>query len=833
MTDKLTFNFWRNSACVVAALCAFASCMKETVYDNPLALSAVRNELSAEGGSTPVLVFANEPWTAYLPSSCGWASLEKTEGTGLGEFIFNFEENTGVARKTLVTVTTGGHTSYIEMVQKSGAGDAVIKFPYSSVSVAAVSGQATIPFESNIPQSETAGITASAVSSSGGEVSWIGDLTVYPDRVTFRLDGNAGGQKRSAVISLRYEDASGTQTMKNVTLTQTADPASLQFDPSVTGVMFNSMGTVVKLPFSTNLSLFVPQLVQNAVSSKDWARIEVTDATSPEIVVNIDPNPGSARVCRIGTHYTDADGGTIYFEYLLVQKAYVKPVTFGEVKAAIAGPSGECVYNEEGLLEAVVISDCGNANIETNPNITVNNIDYSMNWRTVYLSSPDGSSGIRAVFDNQADNTLKRGDVIFLDMAGLTLKKEENPARYTLGGLKSSSFSLSGSKADITPREKTISELIDDDLYTAVTLKGLEFAFKHGAYTNCHDGYQRQLKMPAYTNSAGEHINIAGSGVGYYFSDCTPCCLFDRDGNNVYALINNETPWRRYGNGVPQGECDITCIVTHTDLERWAYKGYLGRYQVRILEEEDIRQTGEAFSNVAVEWNWGENAGLLSREEAVKPTSPSSAAFYSITSNLDGVAKAEFNSGTLGNVCDYNNVINNNSADAANHKGYVKDGCIHWYRNGYFWASDNPDDMQAAPWFCFAFSTEGMSGSSMVFNWSAAQGLGWGSGSDRYAPVMWKVEYSADGANFTATDAIYAIHPIVQYNTNCASFAINGLHMYSTALPASLLGHKQVFVRIRAAGNNAIVSDGSSAYDGKIAKGSNIIRFGEAAVLYN
>lgn len=818
--------------CMMAAVCALASCHKEVLYDNPLSLSAERNELAAAGGSTPVLVFANEPWVAYLPSNCDWATLENTEGEGLGEFTFRFDENYGVARKVNVAVTTGKKTVYVEMAQKSGIGDAVIKFPYSSVSVARVSGKATIPFESNIPVEETSKIFASAALSNGGNVDWIDDLTLYSDRITFNIKENGTGSRRSAVISLRYEDAFGAEAVKNVTVNQTADEPSLKFDASA-GVMYNSMGTTVKLTFTTNLGLFIPQLVKNATSSGDWAHVVLSDDTKAEIVVAVDPNKSDARVCRIATRYTDAGGNDTPFDYLLVQKSFVQPVSFADVKAQIPGRSGQITYPQEGLLKAVVISDCTKANIETNPNTAVNNIDYTMNWRTVYLTSEDGTSGIRAVFDKKEDNVLRRGDVIYLDVAGLSLTKEADPARYTLSGLRSSSYSLSDEKAQVVVRDKTISGLTDDDVYTAVRLKGLEFAFKHGSYTNCHDGYQRALKTPDHTNSIGGGINIQGSGVGYYFSDCTPCVLIDAEGRNVNALFNNETPWRRYGNGVPQGSCDITCIVTHTDLVRWAYQGYLGRYQIRILDEEDIEKTGDGFTKIAVEWNWGRNAALLSREEAVRPTYPESPAFYSITSNMDDVAGAAFNRTTTDNMCDYNNLVNYVADDTPNSKGYVQNGSIHWFRNNYFWASDNPDDLSAAPWFCFGFSTEGMSGSSVVFNWSAAQGAGWGSGTDRYAPTTWKVEYSLDGNDFTAVDGIYAIHPIVQYNTNCAGFAINGLHMYSIALPASLLGNPKVFVRIKAAGNNAIVSDGSAAYTGKVAKGNNMIRFGEVSVLYN
>lgn len=818
----------------LSTILLLAACQKEVTYDNPLALSAVRNELSATEGSTPVIVFTNEEWTAYLPANCDWAVLEKASGSGRGEFIFKYKENYAAARKVVVTVIAGQHKTHIDMVQKSGADKMVITFPFSSISVAKVSGEATVPFTTNIYESEMSKVKITAADQNGVAIDWIRNITVFGDRLRFTVDANTGDASRKAVIKFDYTDDFGTQLLKSFSVEQTTAVPTLTFDKTAVGTMYSPKPTKVKLPFTSNLGLYLPQLLQSASSSQKWAVVGNDGSLSSEIMVDIDANDGAARVSRIAMSYTDNEGGSSAFECLMVQKAFIEDISMADLKAEIKAEEGEMVYNKEGMLEAVVIGDCTNPNIETNPNLKTNDIDYTLNWRTSYLQTVDGTSGIRVVFDRALDNTLKRGDKVYVDLAGLTLVKEANPTRYTLKGLKSSSVSVDEMKADVVVRPRKLGELTDDDVYTAVCLQGLEFTFKHGAYTNAHEGYQRQLKLPDYSNVKGEPININGAGVGYYFSDCTPCSLRDAEGNDIYALINNETPWRRYGNGVPQGTCDIDCIITHTDLARWAYKGWLGRYQIRILDEKDIRNTGAAFSKIVIEWNWGENAALLSRDEAVKPTTPSDAAFYSITSNLDNDAKAKFNRTTTDNMCDFNNLSIQKTDDTKNAKGYVKDGSVHWYRNGIFWAGDDSADMSKAPWFCFGFSTAGLSGTSLVFNWTTAQGAGWGGGTDVYAPALWQVEYSTDGDNFTTLDTRYAIHPIVRYNTGCAGFAINGLHMYTTVLPASLLGNEKVFVRIKAASNKAAASADASVEDGGNVQGSNnMIRFGEVSVQYN
>ena len=810
-------------------------CQKEVGYDNPLSLSATRNELSAAAGSTPVFVFANDAWTASLPSGCDWAQIEKAEGVGLGEFIFVYKENFETARKTKVTVTcASGHTQTIEMAQRSGVESMDLVFPYRNVSVSKLSGEATVPFSTNIPVSEISKIKVSAAAQDGSPVSWISGLTVFPDRVCFTVDANSSDGNRYVTVTADYTDDFGEQIVRSFTVEQTTEDAFLDFDEASTSRMYSSMPSEVNIGFETNLALFLPQIIRSAESNCEWAAVVQDDVLPQRLVVRLAENKGEARVAKISASYIDNEGARKEFSFLLVQKAYVDIVSMEAVKALIPGSEGQITYGRNGLLEAVVISDCRNANVETNPNTKTNDIDFTLNWRTAYLQTADGTSGIRVVFGRKEDNLLQRGDKVYVDLEGLTLTKESTPTRFTLSGLTSANISVAQEKAEVVVRDRKISELADEDLYTALCLKGLEFTFKHGAYTNSHDGYQRALKLPDYPDSNGDGINPAGASEGKFLSDCTPCSLRDAEGTGIYALFNNETPWRRYGNGVPQGSCDINCILTHTDMLRWAYKGWLGRYQIRILDETDIKPAGAAFSKTVIEWNWGENAMELSRAEAEKPTTPSACSFYSITSNLDGLSKVEFNRAANGNMCDYNNLVNYLPNDSNNNKGNVCKATISWYRKGYFWGGDNPDDMSAAPWFCFGFSTSGLSGSSMVFNWTACAGLGWAGGTDMFEPVLWKVEYSTDGENFTPLPGEYAIHPVVRNSEVCAPFAVNGLHMYTTPLPASLLGEDKVYVRIKAASNKTAASSDAQEEDGgKITSGDRLIRFGEVSVQYN
>ncbi|MBP5397848.1 MAG: BACON domain-containing protein [Bacteroidales bacterium] len=819
---------------ILLSVLLLASCAKkEFIYDYPLALSSVKNELAATSGRTQVIVYANGDWSASLPDDCDWASLEQDKGHGLGEFVFNWKANGGAVRKTTVTVVCGLERTKIDMVQKSGVGVPTITFPYTSVTVARVGGNAVIPFETNIPSSEIGKARLSVRTSAGTAVDWVRNATLYAGALGFEMDSNDGTASRSAIFTVEYTDEIGSSVTSNVTVKQSLSTPSINFDAASAYTQYFCRPSTVKIPFTTNMSLFIPSLLAGAETNTSWAVVRHDGKNADYLTIDLEGNTKSQeRVALVSMSYTDPAGVSYVFGLYLVQKAYSEAVSMSQLKATISGDEGTAAFPGEGILEAIVIGDCTNANMDINPLTGSGVRDFTVNARTNYLTATDGSDGLRVLFDSKDDHLLRRGQRVYVDLHGLTLRKEANPTRYTLEGLSSANVSVSPEAGGVVVRERTLSTLTDEDIYTCVKLKGLEFTFKSGAYTNSHDGYQRLLRLPNYPNSRGEAINYGGAASGYQLEDCTPCSLRDASGKDIYALINDETPWRRYGNGVPQGCCDVTGILTHSVLPGWAYRGDLGRYQVRILEEEDIAPVAAAFSKTLIAWNWGKGASSLSREEAAKPTYPENPAFSSMTSNMDGLANVKFN-----NIAthDYNNLVNPViTGDDANSKGLVSGGCISWGRtSGLFWASDNTADLEAAPWFCFGFSTASVSGTNLVFNWTAAQGTSRGTATNIFAPSVWKVEYSTDGTTFTALDKTYAIHPIVWWKNNCAVTAVDGLHMYTTALPATLFGQDRVYVRIRAAAAKAIASDYSSEDGGVLKDSDNYVRFGEISVQYN
>ena len=77
-----------------------------------------------------------------------------------------------------------------------------------------------------------------------------------------------------------------------------------------------------------------------------------------------------------------------------------------EALRGMCAPGSTLVLEGPLTVTGVVVSDCSSKNMELNPNITYAKVDLSLNDRTAYVQSPDGSAGVRVIFDDASANTL-------------------------------------------------------------------------------------------------------------------------------------------------------------------------------------------------------------------------------------------------------------------------------------------------------------------------------------------------------------------------------------------------------------------------------------------
>lgn len=798
------------------------ACEKKFEFSQPLSLQSERVELDAAEGVTPVVIYANGAWTATLTEGSSWSRIEGTSGTGLGEVKFYYGANEGLSRRAVIEVASAGETRRVAMVQKAGIGDIVLSFTTSVADLPRNAASGSMPFNTNLPAAEISKCKVEALTEEGAPVDWLTGLAVRDGAVDMSVAA-LSGEDRVAVVKLTYTDAADKEYSSTLKLTQKDQAPFLGFSTEVTGLKYSSIAATVALPFTTNLLPYLTKMASAAKSSASWAKVSLADDGTQAFVVTMEENTTtSEREATLSFPFTDATGVTANFTFILTQKGLVPRYSFAELKALVSGDS--YAFDGDGTMDAIAISDKDSPNMETAPNTDAATLDGTLNARTGYIQSLDGTAGFRVVFLTKDDNILHKGDKLTLDLHGLTIRRETEPERYTIEGLSAAAVAVSGNEAPVV-RTKTLSALTDTDVYTLVKITGLEMSFKHGAYTNCHDGYSLAVSA---LNPAGKKTNESGSSSSPQKFDTTPCSMIDAKGNEINLLINNAVTWRRYGNGVPQGVCDVTGILVHTDLKRWARGGYIGRYQLRPMEESDIASVGERFSREIVSWHKGWGGTQINGADA-------------IAAGLSGEGSITSNMSTIQTAVNFNSLTNYNASPATDgyYKGQVSNAALAFRKNGgYFWGSSDISDMSAAPWFCVQFSTAGLSGSSLLLIWSAAQGSTRGATDDIQGPTQYRVEYSTDGKSFTAIDHIYAMHPIVTWSSAVVGgFSVPGLHQYVTPLPTSLLGKDKVWVRVRAASNISLDNDYVSPEGGIIKSYSSslytMVRFGELTIQYN
>ena len=775
-----------------------ASCDMPYEIEQPLGVTTKTVKLQARAGETPVVVYAAGDWTADLTENVDWASIDRLKGHGLSEIKFAYSQNFGAARKVgIIFYSSKEIPDTVMMIQAAGNEKPIFQFTKEEVTAPKNQGKIVLGFKTDLIY-DMEDILSEVEYDQEDSKDWISNVEITAENVTLDIAENSTGMDRTATLKLTHTDAADKEIQTYMKIRQVTTEPFLDIDRQTISNGLDCVAQHIELPVETNLSAYLNVLetqVEYEGTQKDWiSNIEITEKTFTFDVT--DNKERTERIAKIVLIHKDVQGGELRFEVPVMQTEYIKLYTFEELKALIPGTEGEIIFDESnyGNLNAVVIGDKDNENMDLNPNIAPRKIDWEGNPTTNYIQNAEGTSGLRIKCASKADNVFKRYSEITLNLEGMKLVKEAAPARYTLMNVSEKNVlnNVEGYSSNVPYKERTIGQLTEDDLYTFTTLKEMEMTFKYGSYTNCHDGYQIYL----------DPANVKGTTSPFY--DCVPASMRDAEGNSMYMVTNGKTPWRRTGKGVPQGKANISGIIVNCKLLRFAKDGDLGDYSIRVLEEEDIVPAGSRFSKTLAEWHWGGQTTDLTKATTGEGN---------ITCSLPGVTV-----GTNNN--DFNNVINNNGG-----KGNVTNGaCV--FSADYWW--DDKNNM--APYFLIEFSTREISGSNLTFNWTVGQGNGGGNAIT--APAYWHIEYSTDGEHFTKLEKDYAVRPLVWWNNNLNLCAIPGLHEYTTALPTSLFGKEQVIIKIAASSKAAATSTETDS--GTItAKSGNNIRFGEMAIEYN
>ena len=519
------------------------------------------------------------------------------------------------------------------------------------------------------------------------------------------------------------------------------------------------------------------------------------------------------------------------------------PSSFEQVREMVADNTPLTVTRDV-MIEGIIISDCDSPNMELNVNISQAKMDLTPNRKTAYIESLDGRYGFRLQFEYPEDNELHRYDKALINLKNARIVKETEPERYTITGLSSENvMDIEKCDASVLPRkEKFINELTDDDVYTFVTLKEVEFVIKNGSYTNIWEPYciKSELHSGAY--------DVTSRMDGW------ASLLRDTRDNAIYMLVNTSCLWRRTGKRIPQGLVSLSGIVVKTDVRR--YGGNMGRYSIRPVDENDIVADKKSKSPYKVLLGW------------FLDNNPDASLEFEFTGVKTGIAHkneirgdrvlAEIGKGYLWTTSNsYIMITSDFNNTGTDDRGAVKNGAIMFKAPTPDWYSfDEQGKVNGANSFFIEFSTEKIKGTQMALCFDFGAGNQDADGSWNF-PVEWKVAYSVDGRKWitlkdSATGSNTTILRTVPFWPKVVKGSGNpkplptgydcgmGLTQHTYALPASAFGHKQVFIsispastklsQIRSKPENDVIMD--HAVVRQTTKQETIMRFGQLYICY-
>ena len=157
--------------------------------------------------------------------------------------------------------------------------------------------------------------------------------------------------------------------------------------------------------------------------------------------------------------------------------------------------------------------------------------------------------------------------------------------------------------SEIVVKEKHFKDITDDDIFTYVRIKDVEFPVRKGSICPINEGY----------SIAGKSDRIAKF----------PLLVRDINGDSFYMYTNTVCKYRNDGTRVPQGSGSISGVIVHERFSRFEWKdgmdlldmendpelGYIGKYQIRHQTKSDIYEGmnmdfKDGFSELLTEYRY-------------------------------------------------------------------------------------------------------------------------------------------------------------------------------------------------------------------------------------
>ena len=366
-------------------------------------------------------------------------------------------------------------------------------------------------------------------------------------------------------------------------------------------------------PIETNIpfSEITVDIEYAKADNADWIEsLEIVDSESENRSLAITTEANAAdeipRSATVSLSFTDGWEETVSVEFNLLQRTAKetlgRQITFEEFRQTYAMNKKVEDYV---ILEGIVVSNTKSHNAGENTQSTTAKIDYSISERTVYLETYDGKYGIAVQTATAEDNVFEQYDHVQILIQGASGYLVETPDRYELRNVTKAMVisRIAGSASDVPVKEKWMSQLTYDDIYTYVTLKDVEFPVRKGAITPINEGYA---------------IGTGASRISKY-----PLLVRDINGDDMYMLTNTNCAYRSDGTRLPYGSGKISGVIVHERFSRFEWRdgadpaemdddptlGFIGRYQIRHQTKGDIwdnmqNSVEDSFSALLTEYRY-------------------------------------------------------------------------------------------------------------------------------------------------------------------------------------------------------------------------------------
>ena len=494
----------------------------------------------------------------------------------------------------------------------------------------------------------------------------------------------------------------------------------------------------------------------------------------------------------------------------------MEEMSVGQVKELISGSAQEYVFDTHIVLTGVVINDHSEKNGAENRLVSAETSDLEYAERIAYVQNEDGSQGIKLVFREKCTGVVSRFDRISVDLIGLTLKKENDPERYSVTGIPVSAIVGTLSADAPSPNPVKLDDLTPDHLYTLVTVSDVEIPVRKGSYAP---------------------VDIRDIGVMTAY----PMVIRSKDGATGHMMVNVDCPWSRNGKALPAGNLSITGVVVHEKCDNFEWDpvqeealkatginasyitglGRLGDYQIRPMAQADIRLQQEPFSELMYEWAYCDTLGILVanyENQTMYPTYPLvadpktlDAGFYCV--NAEGAKALLKHCNDFSHLGPY--VYGKNISDHSNGNGIFdfQGRSAHWRRDqggekygvlysneaGRRWSEDNAAAWCTQSWsvdqyWCVEFSTTDLSpanNSPLNLTFGTMNSITKGPGAPRYWLVQWKTE---DG---DWEDVIEYTVPDFVDKANRRVNQLPGTKFITVNLPDEAIGKERIYVRLK------------------------------------